>query len=152
MGLVEPWPDHFFSELARRSQPWWRLLRHYIMWPNHFKCRAAAPEKISVISKNDFFDIHIIEAMNSYKKELELLNITLPVIYFPFNSVSWSSDYSVNQFVLYMKDFNHQYVRDWFDYPGGALQTSGAYHSRSCLLYTSPSPRDKRQSRMPSSA
>ena len=26
------------------------------------------------------------------------------------------------------------------------------YDSRSCLLYTSPSPRDKRQSRMPSSA
>ena len=25
-------------------------------------------------------------------------------------------------------------------------------HRRSCLLYTSPSPRDKRQSRMPSSA
>ena len=27
-----------------------------------------------------------------------------------------------------------------------------AYHILSCLLYTSPSPRDKRQSRMPSSA
>ena len=26
------------------------------------------------------------------------------------------------------------------------------YHYYSCLLYTSPSPRDKRQSRMPSSA
>ena len=25
-------------------------------------------------------------------------------------------------------------------------------HAKSCLLYTSPSPRDKRQSRMPSSA
>ena len=31
----------------------------------------------------------------------------------------------------------------------GALETSG---STPCLLYTSPSPRDKRQSRMPSSA
>mgnify|MGYP003315377586 CR=1 FL=1 len=30
--------------------------------------------------------------------------------------------------------------------------TSGASRGRSCLLYTSPSPRDKRQSRMPSSA
>ena len=27
-----------------------------------------------------------------------------------------------------------------------------AYHNNTCLLYTSPSPRDKRQSRMPSSA
>ena len=26
------------------------------------------------------------------------------------------------------------------------------YHDSNCLLYTSPSPRDKRQSRMPSSA
>ena len=26
------------------------------------------------------------------------------------------------------------------------------YHFKTCLLYTSPSPRDKRQSRMPSSA
>ena len=26
------------------------------------------------------------------------------------------------------------------------------YYEKSCLLYTSPSPRDKRQSRMPSSA
>ena len=29
---------------------------------------------------------------------------------------------------------------------------SGAYSLGTCLLYTSPSPRDKRQSRMPSSA
>ena len=29
---------------------------------------------------------------------------------------------------------------------------SGVIQSRNCLLYTSPSPRDKRQSRMPSSA
>ena len=28
----------------------------------------------------------------------------------------------------------------------------GAYDTDNCLLYTSPSPRDKRQSRMPSSA
>ena len=29
---------------------------------------------------------------------------------------------------------------------------SRAFHNQGCLLYTSPSPRDKRQSRMPSSA
>ena len=32
----------------------------------------------------------------------------------------------------------------------GDLSENGDYHA--CLLYTSPSPRDKRQSRMPSSA
>ena len=39
------------------------------------------------------------------------------------------------------------------DYQNAHLQASSAYKTlRSCLLYTSPSPRDKRQSRMPSSA
>ena len=32
------------------------------------------------------------------------------------------------------------------------ILVSKAYHSRSCLLYTSPSPRDRTRSRMPSSA
>ena len=32
------------------------------------------------------------------------------------------------------------------------LDLAKAYLQRGCLLYTSPSPRDKRQSRMPSSA
>ena len=34
----------------------------------------------------------------------------------------------------------------------GEWQTQTEWHSVVCLLYTSPSPRDKRQSRMPSSA
>ena len=45
----------------------------------------------------------------------------------------------------------------WHDVPG--LQKFGSYTGNAnadgvyvCLLYTSPSPRDKRQSRMPSSA
>ena len=32
------------------------------------------------------------------------------------------------------------------------LTKVNSYHLNNCLLYTSPSPRDKRQSRMPSSA
>ena len=32
------------------------------------------------------------------------------------------------------------------------LRTDNAFEIMACLLYTSPSPRDKRQSRMPSSA
>ena len=39
--------------------------------------------------------------------------------------------------------------------PKGDFDTSGRFnrdHKKHCLLYTSPSPRDKRQSRMPSSA
>ena len=35
---------------------------------------------------------------------------------------------------------------------GAPLLSSGIAQDKACLLYTSPSPRDKRQSRMPSSA
>ena len=35
---------------------------------------------------------------------------------------------------------------------GGGGTSAGAAPAQICLLYTSPSPRDKRQSRMPSSA
>ena len=37
------------------------------------------------------------------------------------------------------------------EYPNG-YQIEDGVHRIACLLYTSPSPRDKRQSRMPSSA
>ena len=36
--------------------------------------------------------------------------------------------------------------------PGSGLATADVIGNFTCLLYTSPSPRDKRQSRMPSSA
>ena len=35
---------------------------------------------------------------------------------------------------------------------GGSITQMNGYRPMVCLLYTSPSPRDKRQSRMPSSA
>ena len=44
------------------------------------------------------------------------------------------------------KDFEEKYILN------GTRMTQAAEDLFSCLLYTSPSPRDKRQSRMPSSA
>ena len=44
----------------------------------------------------------------------------------------------------------HPWEREW-SY-GWSMMRIGALLKRDCLLYTSPSPRDKRQSRMPSSA
>ena len=38
------------------------------------------------------------------------------------------------------------------DHDGAKFKVKRWKHSGNCLLYTSPSPRDKRQSRMPSSA
>ena len=43
--------------------------------------------------------------------------------------------------------------QDYFDWkPSGGWSTAYRTFTNLCLLYTSPSPRDKRQSRMPSSA
>ena len=42
--------------------------------------------------------------------------------------------------------------RDMRDLVARHLEHSGFDVQKACLLYTSPSPRDKRQSRMPSSA
>ena len=49
--------------------------------------------------------------------------------------------------VLNMTSGDHKYIGEK-NFAGGRAGESPA----SCLLYTSPSPRDKRQSRMPSSA
>ena len=53
-------------------------------------------------------------------------------------------------------DDNKEKLRAWYEVAQNValIQPSSAFIERmfSCLLYTSPSPRDKRQSRMPSSA
>ena len=49
--LVNLEGSNFKNFLARRPQPWWGLLRHYIdvklslSWPLHFLLLAAAPVK-----------------------------------------------------------------------------------------------------------
>ena len=45
-------------------------------------------------------------------------------------------------------------MKDFIEIPGNKTQPPGFFDKvgDTCLLYTSPSPRDKRQSRMPSSA
>ena len=55
-------------------------------------------------------------------------------------------NYAVHAY-KYTPQFDHQELamRAWKDF-------KSCQRSLSCLLYTSPSPRDKRQSRMPSSA
>ena len=51
------------------------------------------------------------------------------------------------------KNIEHIIVEDRTDFGKDIVDSVAAkYGNRICLLYTSPSPRDKRQSRMPSSA
>ena len=58
----------------------------------------------------------------------------------------------VEMFIASLRPLTHLFSRP--DVPVGETMTFMDFMSRfySCLLYTSPSPRDKRQSRMPSSA
>ena len=52
-----------------------------------------------------------------------------------------------NHFVI------NKYGDDWaWDTHSESVKFQRAYHSTDCLLYTSPSPRDRTRSRMPSSA
>ena len=50
------------------------------------------------------------------------------------------------------KDINPIVGYEAYIAPGSRTNKSGRGKDSACLLYTSPSPRDKRQSRMPSSA
>ena len=59
-------------------------------------------------------------------------------------TVLCNDKHSARTVVLVVSDLNHSALIGWQD-----LQK---LHVIPCLLYTSPSPRDKRQSRMPSSA
>ena len=56
--------------------------------------------------------------------------------------------------ICYHEDFDEmlQNVNDWNDRFELYVDKIFLGRTASCLLYTSPSPRDKRQSRMPSSA
>ena len=69
----------------------------------------------------------------------------------PFNQL-------LNAHVLFEKMKSTQFVRDEFvEFVKQVMRhnadpTAVLIGDRTCLLYTSPSPRDKRQSRMPSSA
>ena len=60
-----------------------------------------------------------------------------------FNKLTKSRDAIVSDFPGLTKDRNYGFLK---------LKDKRALLVDTCLLYTSPSPRDKRQSRMPSSA
>ena len=81
------------------------------------------------------------------KNEKYLLFILVIVFYFfTFKAYSASED----------KEEALNYLGSLSDFSASFLQSDGENLSEGmvyiCLLYTSPSPRDKRQSRMPSSA
>ena len=63
-------------------------------------------------------------------------------------------DFVVNDYLCLKMD---DYIKGYEELTGEDMETVSPHFiryicSRNCLLYTSPSPRDKRQSRMPSSA
>ena len=54
----------------------------------------------------------------------------------------------IDERVAFAKEADYQYLKGKHE----GIKLALGILNRSCLLYTSPSPRDKRQSRMPSSA
>ena len=60
-----------------------------------------------------------------------------------------SNDVDVHKFIDSQVKYGTQYTYTIYAYE---LVFGSRYQYQNCLLYTSPSPRDKRQSRMPSSA
>ena len=72
---------------------------------------------------------------------------------------AWDVDDSKWQIKRYAADFDNRYVNkkggDEMEGPFKVLSNPnipGSRDAKSCLLYTSPSPRDRTRSRMPSSA
>ena len=63
-------------------------------------------------------------------------------------NIAWSNPYSEPPKSVLTKIVH----TDANGFYGLRLQSAGVAAGKACLLYTSPSPRDKRQSRMPSSA
>ena len=68
------------------------------------------------------------------------------IVYVPVDAVEISSSTDTAS-GLTSGSISLQLTSDYF----GTIPTNGSF-PKLCLLYTSPSPRDKRQSRMPSSA
>ena len=64
----------------------------------------------------------------------------------PFKPISTKGDFQLSEILP-----KHAEIADKFSIVRSCYHTAAAVHD-ACLLYTSPSPRDKRQSRMPSSA
>ena len=69
--------------------------------------------------------------------------------YLYFNFAKKKERIILNQEELKIQKLNNQEIEDDQSYN---LHWSSLKNNKDCLLYTSPSPRDKRQSRMPSSA
>ena len=91
----------------------------------------------------------LLEARQSdWKDEFVLIVLTLPILVIAWGV--WSDDpQAMEKIKVFFEQF--QQLPSWFTNLW-ILVVASIYGIKGCLLYTSPSPRDKRQSRMPSSA
>ena len=80
----------------------------------------------------------------------ESINITTDQGVIPFTIAGIFTNYTTGKGLLIMS--MPVYHQHWNDQAIDSIGVNFSDNANSCLLYTSPSPRDKRQSRMPSSA
>ena len=92
-------------------------------------------------------DLKEILINSNYKKETEEL-INIANLAYKHWETYWTGFNSTYVCEEILKDFENLNDFKFFIYGG----FSSSQRSRICLLYTSPSPRDMRRSRMPSSA
>ena len=138
----------------------------YSLWINRFRNnRRKIVNSLldNKLRKHGFIKLHELRNINKghYRK------IPVPLQYLNPNNNRWILDNiwynSLIQIITESKciklDNNEVYITEKTAYPiimnklFITLGAPGYYeHLKDCLLYTSPSPRDKRQSRMPSSA
>ena len=85
--------------------------------------------------------IEAFNMLNSQNIDLIFLDINMPEI----NGLSFAKSINKKIKIIFTTAYR-EYAADGFDLK------AVDYLLKPCLLYTSPSPRDKRQSRMPSSA
>ena len=106
------------------------------------------------ISNNYFFNYTKQDASLSNAGDSETIRVGTS----EFQNVNSATTVSGNYFVqadgeneiISNKSMNNTYTNNTFRRSRGSLVLR--HGANACLLYTSPSPRDKRQSRMPSSA
>ena len=144
--------DRFRVLHDQNHKPWWEwplpLARH-----ENKALRAWAEQHHGALLREQLTQWHLDRQWQAIRRQAAELGIQL-FGDLPFYVSSDSADVWSNRSLFTVKENGQLTTQSGVppDYFSATGQLWGSPVYRCCLLYTSPSPRDKRQSRMPSSA